>query len=53
MGQIRKDSGLDQPFYVQLMKYIGNVLAFDLGHSFFYNQPVTDLMFFKLLRDSV
>lgn len=48
MEQIRKDYGLDQPFYIQLMKYIGNVLAFDLGHSFFYNQPVTDLILEKL-----
>ncbi|MCJ8308151.1 MAG: ABC transporter permease [Rhizobiaceae bacterium] len=46
--QIRKDYGLDQPFYIQLLKYIGNVLAFDLGHSFFYNQPVTDLILEKL-----
>jgi len=48
MEQIRKDYGLDQPFYVQLSKYIGNVLSFDLGHSFFYNQPVTDLILEKL-----
>ena len=48
MEQIRKDYGLDQPFYIQLLKYIGNVLAFDLGHSFFYNQPVTDLILEKL-----
>lgn len=48
LDQIRADYGLDQPFIVQLGKYIGNVLTFNLGYSFFYNQPVTDLIFEKL-----
>jgi peptide/nickel transport system permease protein len=48
MAQIRKDYGLDQPFYIQLGQYIGKVLTFDLGYSFFYNQPVTTLIFEKL-----
>lgn len=48
MEQIRRDYGLDQPFIVQLGKYVGNVLQFDLGYSFFYNQPVTTLIFEKL-----
>ncbi len=48
MAQIRQDYGLDQPFLVQLGQYIGKVLTFDLGYSFFYNQPVTTLIFEKL-----
>ena len=48
MAQIRKDYGLDQPFIVQLGQYIGKVLTFDLGYSFFYNQQVTTLIFEKL-----
>ena len=48
LEQIRKDYGLDQPFLVQLWQYILRVLSFDLGHSFFYNQPVTTLIFEKL-----
>lgn len=49
MEQIRADYGLDQPFLVQLGKYVGGVLfSFDLGYSFFYNQPVTTLIFEKL-----
>jgi len=44
MEQIRIDYGLDQPFWVQLGRYIGNVLQFDLGYSFFYNEPVTELI---------
>lgn len=46
--QIRADYGLDQPFIVQLGTYIGNVLRFDLGYSFFYNKPVTQLILERL-----
>lgn len=48
MEQIRSDYGLDQPFLVQLGQYIWKVLHFDLGYSFFYNQPVTTLIIAKL-----
>ena len=48
MEQIRAEYGLDQPFIVQLARYIGGVLSFDLGYSYFYNQPVTALIFEKL-----
>ena len=43
--EIRKDYGLDQPYYQQLATYIGKVLRFDLGHSFFFNEPVSKLVF--------
>ena len=42
--EIRKDYGLDQPYYQQLGTYIGKVLRFDLGHSFFFNEPVSKLV---------
>ena len=42
--EIRKDYGLDQPYYQQLVTYIGKVLHFDLGHSFFFNEPVSKLV---------
>ncbi|OJI91661.1 peptide/nickel transport system permease protein [Planktotalea frisia] len=48
LDQIRADYGLDKPFIVQLGRYIGGVLQFDLGFSFFYNQPVTDLILQRL-----
>ncbi|MEL6743956.1 MAG: ABC transporter permease [Pseudomonadota bacterium] len=48
MDQIRADYGLDQPFIVQLFSYVAKVATFDLGYSFFYNQPVTTLIFEKL-----
>ena len=46
--QIRREYGLDQPLWVQLGRYIGNVLQFDLGYSFFYNEPVTELILQRL-----
>ncbi len=48
LAEIRRDYGLDQPFLVQFRNYIGKVLHFDLGYSYFYNQPVTRLIFEKL-----
>jgi peptide/nickel transport system permease protein len=48
LDQIRADYGLDQPFIVQLGRYIGGVLQADLGFSFFYNQPVTKLILERL-----
>ena len=48
LDKIRADYGLDKPFLVQLGHYIGRVLQFDLGHSFFFNQPVTQLILQRL-----
>ena len=48
LAQIRKDYGLDQPFLTQLGSYIGRVVQFDLGYSFFYNLPVTQLIMERL-----
>lgn len=48
LNRIRADYGLDQPFLVQLGRYIFRVLHFDLGYSFFYNQPVTSLILERL-----
>lgn len=48
MAQIRAEYGLDQPFIVQLGNYIGRVLQFDLGYSYFYNRPVTGLILERL-----
>lgn len=48
LEQIRREYGLDQPFLIQLGRYIGNVLRFDLGYSFFYSDRVTDLILSRL-----
>ena len=36
--------GLDQPLYLQYLKWLGNLLQGDLGQSFQWNQPVTELI---------
>ena len=46
--EIRTRYGLDQPFYVQLWRYLSGVLVFDLGYSYFFNTPVTTLILEKL-----
>ncbi len=48
LNEIRATYGLDKPFIVQLGSYIGKVIRFDLGYSFFYTQPVSQLIFQKL-----
>lgn len=48
MAEIRKQYGLDRPFHVQLGSYLMNVLQGDLGYSFYFDQPVTDLILEKL-----
>ncbi|MWD26375.1 ABC transporter permease subunit [Aquicoccus sp. SCR17] len=39
--QVYREMGLDQPIIVQFFDYVGSVLQFDFGRSFFTNQPVT------------
>ena len=44
LAAIRAEYGLDQPFLVQLGRYIGNVMQGNLGYSFYYREPVTELI---------
>ena len=44
MAEIRASYGLDQPFHVQLFTYVSKVLQGDLGKSYYFNIPVTDLI---------
>lgn len=48
MAQIRHQYGLDRPFLEQLFTYVGNVATGDLGQSFYFNRPVTELIFDRL-----
>ncbi len=48
MEEIRARYGLDQPFYVQLWRYVSKVAFLDLGYSYFYNAPVTELILERL-----
>lgn len=40
----RASLGLDQPYYVQYLKWMGEVMRGDLGSSFWTNEPIRDLI---------
>jgi peptide/nickel transport system permease protein len=42
--ELRRAYGLDQPLYVQYLKWMGQVLQGNLGMSFTWNRPVADLL---------
>jgi peptide/nickel transport system permease protein len=44
VAQLRHDYGLDQPMYVQYLKWMGRVVHGDLGMSLDWNRPVADLI---------
>jgi peptide/nickel transport system permease protein len=44
MAQLRTQYGLDKPLPVQLGVYLGKVARGDLGYSYFFNLPVTDMI---------
>ncbi len=48
LEDLRTQYGLDQPVYVQLWNYLGNLATADLGYSFRYNEPVLDLVLGRL-----
>ena len=48
MAKIRSDYGLDRPFHEQLFAYVAKLGRGDLGYSFFFNQPVTELLLERL-----
>ncbi len=48
LEEIRERYGLDQPFHVQLGRYLSKVAVLDLGYSYFFNTPVTTLILEKL-----
>lgn len=45
---LRAQYGLDQPVYVQYLKWIGGVLHGDFGRSFEWRQPVSDLIWGRM-----
>jgi peptide/nickel transport system permease protein len=48
IDQLRARFGHDQPVYVQLLNYIGNLIVLDLGYSFRQSAPVLDLLLTRL-----
>jgi peptide/nickel transport system permease protein len=48
VAQVRERFGLDQPAWVQLGRYLAEVVRGNLGYSFFYNEPVLDVLVGRL-----
>lgn len=46
--RIRREYGLDQPPVVQYFRFLGGLMRGDFGRSFFYKQPVFDLIIERL-----
>lgn len=44
LAQIRAQYGLDKPVLTQLGIYLWNFAQLDMGQSYFFNRPVTDLI---------
>lgn len=42
--EIREDLGLDDPYLIQLSRYVGDVASGDLGTSYRFNESVTSLI---------
>jgi peptide/nickel transport system permease protein len=45
---LRRQYGLDQPVYMQYIKWAGNILRGDMGRSFAWNRPVSELILERL-----
>ena len=48
VAQMRRDFGLDQPVWMQLLHYLGKVARGDFGYSFANQQPVSALILERL-----
>jgi peptide/nickel transport system permease protein len=48
VDRVRQEYGLDKPLHVQYARFLGGVLRGDFGRSFFYKQPVFDLIIERL-----
>src|SRR5438270_6191747 len=46
--QVRKDLGLDRPFYIQFGRFVGNALTGDFGRSLRQSRKVSDLFHERL-----
>lgn len=53
IASLRMQYGLDKPFYMQYFNWMGGMLKGDLGKSFIYNQPVTELIGERILLTMV
>ena len=52
-AEVRAAFGLDKPIHEQYLMYMGNVLHGDFGRSFYYKQPVGDILSDKLVATAL
>ncbi|KQQ86122.1 ABC transporter permease [Aureimonas sp. Leaf324] len=48
VANIRSQLGLDQPFFIQYARYLGNLVQGDLGRSYLQRSEVADLIWARL-----
>ncbi len=48
MASIREDLGLDQPIWAQFVIYVQNLMKGDMGYSYRFRQPATQLIFERI-----
>ncbi|MCP1911740.1 peptide/nickel transport system permease protein [Bradyrhizobium elkanii] len=48
LDDLRKEYGLDKPYFVQLVSHLGRVIRLDLGYSYRQRRPVVDLILERL-----
>ncbi len=50
IAQIEEELGINRPFMVQYVEFLGRMARFDLGRSFIQRQPVMDIIGYRLPR---
>ena len=48
MEKIREEMGFNRPMLEQYVEYMGNTLTGDFGYSYYYNQPVAQILLDRL-----
>lgn len=48
VAELRREFGLDKGLLEQYVLYVSKLVTFDLGHSFVYQRPVTELILSRL-----
>jgi len=48
LDKLRHALGIDRPIYIQYIDWIGSLLTFDFGNSYFYHAPMSQLLIRKL-----
>lgn len=50
IARIRAQLGIDDPFLVQYGRFLGQMLSFDLGHSYVLDQDVIEIIGYRMPR---